>query len=161
MARLPYFKLIKRNPFYFYRLPGEKELHSTYATSKRKAERYVVNLLRKRMGITTQDKSLREYAEPFFVWNKCPHIKSLFGRGEPVEPKSVKRQRALLEKYLFADTLAEKDLSSISEKDIEAYLNRLAEKPDVAKELRSALEIIFEEACLRGDLSFNPLSPSR
>lgn len=61
-----------------YRLPGEKTFHSTQIKSdkkvnKRRAEQWV---LKNKIGRTyVDDMPFAEYADPYFVWNRCPRIR--------------------------------------------------------------------------------------
>ena len=95
------FRLKKRGSYYYYKLPHEEVFHTTGETSKTLAEQYVSLILKNEKS--SFNKTLREYAEPFYVWETCPHIRKLRDEKKSIGKRNVSLQRQKLVKYLFTD----------------------------------------------------------
>ena len=57
---------------YYYKLANQNSFHTIREKSKTLAEQFVTLLMKKEESST--DKTLREYAENFYIWDKCPHV---------------------------------------------------------------------------------------
>ena len=96
----PYL-LWKRGQLWYYRLAGGKTFHTTGQTARGKAEAYVVELLRSVEGHSRQRHlSFRLYTEPFFVWDRCPHIRRLQEEGKGITRRHARIQRQRLENHI-------------------------------------------------------------
>ena len=80
-----------------------------------KAEAFVVELLRNHEGHSRQrHASFRQYAAPFFIWERCPHIRRLREEGKSITPRHAKIQRQRLKKHSFKNPFARNRLSGIT-----------------------------------------------
>ncbi len=73
------FGLWKRNGIYYRRTPEEPSWRSTGKTSKKDALEFVLEKLEEQKAKRAEEKliALREYIDPFFIWNRCPHVQRL------------------------------------------------------------------------------------
>ena len=94
MKRL--YMLFKRGHLWYYRLAGEKTFHTKGQKTRRKAEDFIIELLK---SIETHGRprhlTFRKYAEPFFDWDCCPHICRLREEGRSITRRHAKIQRQL------------------------------------------------------------------
>ena len=49
------------------------------------------------------------YAAPFFIWEKCPHVRRLVDEGKEITRRWADQQRGWLEKYVIGDSEAAPD----------------------------------------------------
>jgi integrase len=130
------------------------------STGKRRQDRAieVVQEALARQGGSTD--SLRAYAAPFFLRESCPRTQHLAGEGKHIGDQHLREQRALLDRHILKDALADKVLSEISRGDIIAFRARLLEKLPgrirTANKTIGVLKTIFREAVYREDLVSNP-----
>ena len=90
--KLPFY-LKKRGEYWYYRLNPESGLvegkNLNYLTTgcltRDAAEAFMADLL----GAAPVLPSFREYAEPFFVWGKCPHIRE-FRKSRDTLPNAMR-----------------------------------------------------------------------
>ena len=71
------FLLWKRGQVWYYKLPDIKHYLSTGQTTRRAAENYVIEVLNKERASVPRYYTFRKYAEPFYSWDRCPHIRRL------------------------------------------------------------------------------------
>ena len=123
------FLLFKRGQLWYYRLAGGKTFHTTGQTARGKAEAYVVELLRSAEGHSRQRHlSFRLYAEPFFVWDRCPHVRRLQEEGKSITRRHARIQRQRLENHILSDPFAAKRQSEITRADVLDLRSRLLAK---------------------------------
>jgi len=119
--------LFKQGRYWYYRLAEESTFHTTGQVTRVKAEAFVVELLRSHEDHSHQRRaSFRRYADPFFVWDRCPHSRRLREEGKSITPYHAKVQRQRLKKHIFKDPFARKRLSEITRalnRAIRAQLN--------------------------------------
>jgi integrase len=154
----PYL-LFKRGNLWYYRLAGEKTFHTTGQRNRNKAETYVVELLRSSEGNRNQRHlSFRQYAEPFFDWDRCPHIRRLREEGKSITHRNVKIQRQRLQKHILSDSFANKRLSEITRADVLDLRSRLLAKnaPATVNKALSIVKVIFREAVYREEINRDP-----
>lgn len=144
----PYL-LYKRGHLWYYRLAGEKTFHITGQRNRNKAEAYVVELLRNAEGSGRQRHlSFRKYAQPFFDWDRCPHIRRLREEGKSITRRHAKIQRQRLEKHILSDPFANKRISEITRADVLDLRSRLLTKcsPATVNKAIGIVKVIFREA---------------
>jgi len=144
---------------YYYDKNGKRVSKSTGQTVKYKAEEYaqeLVGLLKN----PRKDVTFREYAQPFFLWDSCPHIRRLLDERKSITRRHARNQRIWLEKYILPDEIANKPLSKITRADIIDFRSRLLRKiPDkvnTVNKVMSVLKIIFREAVIREEIERDP-----
>ena len=88
----------KKGYVWYYRLAGEKTGHTTGESVKWKAIEYIESVIFpeiERPGRIT----LGEYLEPYFVWDKCPHVRRLRTEGKSISQQYAHAQRRRIEMY--------------------------------------------------------------
>jgi integrase len=104
--------------------------------------------------------SLKSYAAPFFLRESCPRAQHLAGEGKRIGDRHLREQRALLDRHILKDVLADKALAEISRGDVIAFRARILEKlPGKIRTVNKTigvLKTIFREAVYREDLRSNP-----
>ena len=149
----PYL-LFKRRKYWYYRLTGKKTFHTTGKKTRSEAEKYMFELLRSTVEYTKQGHiSFRSYAAPFFIWDRCPHIRRLREEGKNITRRNAKIQRGRLtcSNRLFPD----KQLTSITRADVLDLRSRLLKKnaPATVNKVLGVVKVIFREALYREEIN--------
>jgi hypothetical protein len=109
----PYL-LWKRGRTWYYKLPEGKHYLSTGQNTRSAAEQFVIELIHQERGSVPRYYSFRRYAEPFFVWDRCLHVRRLREEGKSITRRHAKIQRIRLEKHVLPDPFSSKQLSKIT-----------------------------------------------
>ncbi|MBN1835113.1 MAG: hypothetical protein JW820_04625, partial [Spirochaetales bacterium] len=168
------YRLTKnQNGNFYYRLPGGK-WKSTGKKTEIEAAVYVDRILRGEPQAVREDKTLREFLEPYFGPD-CPHVKRVRTDGKSFGEAHRKAMKSQLNRKVLTDTIADRMISSLKAGDFEDFKARL--KQERLEELRlkdpelqetdgtyrgvnqvlQALKTAFAEAVHRKDLLENPL----
>ena len=134
MKRPFYLKL--RGRFWYLRLnkssgivnEDEQVWRATGCTGRDAAERFVVNLIASspHTYLPVLLKSFRDYAEPFFDWDRCPHVRRLREVGKSITERYARFQRSRLQTYIFPDALGRKRMSEVKRVDVFDFRSRLS-----------------------------------
>ena len=155
--RKPYrFKKIGK--YYYYKLSNQKSFHTTGEKSKTLAEQFVTLLMKKEESST--DKTLKEYAEDFYIWDKCPHIRRLREENKSIGQRHARLQRRVLEKHIFSDPIADKKMNEIKRGDILDFRTKLINNNigmNTINKVMGVLKVIFNEALYREEVNRNPI----
>ena len=158
----PYL-LKKRGQYWYYRLAEETTFHSTGIKTKNRAELFVVESIKEKKteGALAEGLTLREYADRYFIWETCPHVGRLVSERKSITRRHVKEQRALLDRNVFTDALANMKISKIRRADILDFrtrlLKRTGDKIRTVNKTIGVLKTIFKEGIFREDLERNPV----
>ncbi len=163
------FVLKKRGNIWYYRLADQRTYHSTGQTHRSHAENWVVNkhnlILEPKPRRSTSEQppraemTLREYIEPFFLWDRCPHVTRLREEGKAISEGYVTKQRRRMETYLFNDEIVGLKIGSIRRSDILDFRRRLIEKNTGVRTINMVigiLKIVLHEALFREDIERDP-----
>jgi len=73
------YRLWQRGNYFYYCLATGGRWRSTGKSTEINAHRFVIDLLSLRGGEETAKPSvsMRQYLDPFFIWDRCPHIRQL------------------------------------------------------------------------------------
>ena len=115
MGRRPQpFSLIKRpkTKFWYYKLAGWSAYRSTGESVKAEAMKVAVAALEAE-GARVGGPAFCRYAEPFFLWKKCPHVRRLLNEGRSVTRYHARNMRRVLENHVFPDRLSKRRISEI------------------------------------------------
>lgn len=165
--RRPYY-LIKRGEYWYFRLNRESGLvksdgitwHTTSCKVRRDAENFIKDLLAESGYPETPVKHLSflKYAAPFFIWDRCPHIRRLREEGKGITKHHAKIQRGRLNKHVLTDLFANKQLSEITRADVLDLRSRLLEKnaPATVNKVLGVVKVIFREALYREEINRDP-----
>lgn len=164
----PYL-LSKRGKYWYYRLADQKTFHSTGQTTRGRAESWIVdkhNLIpepkppqNSTERPSPDDMTLREYIEPFFLWDRCPHVTRLREEGKAISEGYVIKQRRRMETYLCNDRIVDLKIGSIHRSDILDFRRRLIEKNTGVRTINMVigiLKIVLHEALFREDIERDP-----
>jgi len=145
---------------YYYDKSGKRVSKSTGQTVKYKAEEYAQQLVGLLNDTPRKDITLGEYAQPFFLWDSCPHIRRLLDERKSITHRHARNQRLWLEKYILSDKIAEKSLAKITRADLIDFrsrvLRKIPEKINSANKVMTVLKTIFKEALIREDIEKDP-----
>ena len=154
------FRLKKRGNVWYYKTEDMENFKSTGLTSKTKAEKEVMNFIKN--GIVEKKKLLfKEYAEPFFIYDKCPHVARLKAEGKRIGEGYCKKQRRALEKYVLSTKFADKPIADITRGNILDLRDNLIKQGlsgNIINRVLKAIKVIFSEAFYREEILYNPAS---
>jgi integrase len=165
--RRPYY-LIRRGEYWYYRLNRESGLiesdgitwHTTGCKDRRDAENFVKDLLAadRYPNVPAKHLSFRKYAAPFFIWERCPHVRRLREEGKSITRRHATIQRQRLKKHIFKDPFARKRLSEITRADVLDLRSRLLKKnaPATVNKALGIVKVIFREALYREEINRDP-----
>ncbi len=124
------YGLWKREKIYYYRL-GSGTWRSTGCTSKGKAMEFALERIEEakkeatRAAVAAAAISLRDYIEPFYHWDKCPHIARLLAEKKQISKRHTINQRILIDKFILKDPIADKNLHELRRGDVLDFRQRL------------------------------------
>jgi hypothetical protein len=104
--------------------------------------------------------SLKLYAELFFDWDRCPHIRRLKDEKNNISKNYAYIQRRVMKKHIFKDPIIDKKMKDITRADIIDFRSRIKEKglSGSLNKIVGILKIIFKEALFREDIHRDPTS---
>ncbi|MBN2534109.1 MAG: hypothetical protein JXB88_14560 [Spirochaetales bacterium] len=147
-----------RNHYYFlYRDPGtdKRQIKSTGKPKGKKEEaRQFIRDFIDRLNKGILDKTFREYAEDYFLWDRCPHVKRLLSeKGKTIGKSHVNKSRRWLERHIFPDDqFCNLKMSEIKRHHIIDFRDRLIQRIgtcNTVNKVRDTSRTIFSEAYLR------------
>jgi len=102
--------------------------------------------------------SLRDYLEPFYRWERCPHIGRLLTEKKQISEQHAKHQRALIDKHIFKDRIANQYVQELSRGDILDFRQRLLSKlsDHQANRIIGVLKTCIKEGIYREELQRDP-----
>ena len=124
-----------------------------------KVEAFVVELLRSHEGHSRQrHASFCRYADPFFIWERCPHIRRLREEGKSITLRHARIQRQRLKKHVLKDPFARKWLSEITRAGVLDLCSRMLSKnaPATVNKALGIVKVIFREALYREEINRDP-----
>ena len=147
--------------FYYttYDQLGRRRQFSTGQTRKSDAKRYCQKLFQTGALIQVKDTKFSEYTQDWYIYDKCPYIKSRLMRGFSYSRSMAKHKRAQLDNRILP-YLGKYYIKDITVAHIEDWL--LAQKKTDVSNLTvnhylSVLRVIFNEAFRKGDIPYNPI----
>lgn len=122
---------------------------------KEEAREYIREFISK---LDYTEKTFREYAAPYFIWDTCPHVQRKLKTGETIGTKHVNNSRRNLEVYVFPDVFSTLNMREIRRAHILDLQDRVNKKagPAVVNKVMNAVKVIFSEAYYREDIENNP-----
>ena len=151
-------KYWKNGKYYYYKTPEMSCFRTTCQTSKARAQEYVKELMEKKM-VGKANPLFKDYAEPYFDWERCPHATRLRAEGKHITERYCNNNRRLLEKYFFGSELGRIHIADIRRGDIlrfrDKLLNNKVSKNVINSTIRT-ISVILGEAVYREDIPYNP-----
>lgn len=154
------YRLKKKGSYWYYKTDTMRSFWTTGEKSKTKAERVVIDLIKSNKAGKSKC-SFKEYAEPFFIWDKCPHATRLRAEGKRIGEGYCKAQRRVLERYVFNAGFANKAICDLTRGDILDFRNSLLKigvSGNMIDRTMKAVKVILSEAEYRQDIPYNPAS---
>lgn len=154
------YRLKKKGNYWYYKTETMKSFWTTGERTKTKAEQVVIGLIKSNKAGKTK-YSFKEYSEPYFIWDRCPHATRLRAEGKRIGEGYCKAQRRVLERYVFPSGLANKAIGDITRGDILDFRNGLVKNGvsgNMIDRTMKAIKVILGEAEYRQDIPFNPAS---
>jgi len=178
-TQLPY-SLIRRkgSGIWRYRLPGMKGYVSTGTRNEAAAKAVLKEALQREHLNAEGQSTLREYIEPFYDYDRCPHIQRIGQKS--ITRKSARIIRGYIKNHVLTDPIADMLLCEIRTRDITAFRARLQKKMVVSQSRKNedgemipgapvrplsngtidkiinALKTVFGEAVINHDIEYNP-----
>jgi len=154
----PWKNKAARSDFYYFTYTdttGRRRIKSTGTTSLRDARGFIHRFMAK---LPRYLDTLAAYAEPFYNWEECPHIRRLLDEGKSIGKDHAAHRRATLKKYVLTDKLAAKRLADITRGDVLDYRTRIRLKhgDSMANRTMGVLKTVFKEALYREDIERDP-----
>jgi integrase len=137
---------LTHKPFHLYKRPTKKPgkyiyyvqffdeagnrmtARSTGQTSKAAAETWAVEELKKGLVKTQRNILFSQYAEDWWIWDKCSYIKGRIARGATLSRSYTDSMRTYLTLHILP-YFGNKKLQNITPKMIEDWIMKLREKP--------------------------------
>ena len=63
--------------YWYYKTPEMSCFKTTGQTTKTKAQKFVLDSV-KNGTMNKKNPQFKLYAEPYFIWGKCPHVQRLY-----------------------------------------------------------------------------------
>ena len=154
------FTLVHRqgSPFWYYKLGAWDTYKTTGEKAKAEALKVALTAL-KELGSGPVGPTFRTYAAPFFIWERCPHVRRLTSEGKSINRYHVKDMRSLLENHVLSDPVAKLRITEIKRADILDFRERLVEKMGYTRTVQKAvsvLKIVLKEAFFWEELNRDP-----
>ncbi len=150
------YKMIGR--YWYYKTPDMDGFKTTGETTKALAKHVVTKLMQRKVA-GNPNPLFNNYAEPFFDWERCPHVLRLKAEGKHIGERYCHSERVLLEQYVFPSSLGKMHIADIRRGDLLDYRARLQAKGvsgNTINKIMKAVKVIFSEAVYREDLPYNP-----
>ncbi len=157
------YGLWKRGKIYYYRLTSGP-WRSTGCTSKGKAIEFVLKRMEEvkkeaaRAAREAKATGLRKYLEPYYCWDRCPHIARLRAEKKQISEQHARHQRSLIEKYILQDPIADLSVQELRRGDILDFrLRMLSDRSDrQANRIIGVLKTCLKEGIYREELQRDP-----
>lgn len=144
--------------WYFCYWEGDKRIYkSTGETLKYKAVEFIKAFLDSK-DAKLKNITLREYIEPFYDWDRCPHVRRLREEKKSITEYHAKNERARIDNHILTDPIADSIFGEIRRSDILDFRSRVVKKngAPTAKKVMNVLKAVFNEAEFREEIDRNP-----
>ncbi len=138
------FRLWKKDKkIYYFKLPGGC-WKSTGCTRKTDAENFANDrLVEWDPPISVpKGKRLRDFIEPYFVWDRCPRIAERIADGKRISKEHAKHQRAVIENYILTDQIADINMHKLTRGNVKDFKARLIQKYGQRRFINSVLRAL-------------------
>tara|TARA_B100001123_G_scaffold238129_1_gene266701 strand:- start:608 stop:1558 length:951 start_codon:yes stop_codon:yes gene_type:complete len=146
---------------WYFRLKSNDKWRSTgvrgkSAASRSRAEQWVRDNALGRGPAS--ERAFRDYAEPFFDWERCPRIRRRLTEGKRIGKTHARTSRLELRNHVLPDPFAELLMGDIRRGDVVDLRDRLSEQhhPATVHKTLAAVKAVLSEAFYREDIASNP-----
>lgn len=155
--------------------------YASTGTKNEAAAKDVLNDALRKAGMAAEGlNTLRVYIEPFYDYDRCPHIQRIGQKN--ITRKSARIIRAYIKNHILMDPIADMVISDIKTRDVTAFRSRLQKKMVMSQprklkdgevippkplrplssgtidKIMNALKTVFGEAVINRDIEYNPCS---
>jgi integrase len=155
-----------------------KNYVSTGTRNEAAAKAALKEALRKEELAKEGRNTLRQYIEPFYDYERCPHIQRIGQKS--ISKKSARIIRSYIKNHVLADPIADMTIYEIKTRDITAFRARLQKKMVMSQpkkdknrneippvpirplssgtidKIMNAVKTVFGEAVINRDIPYNP-----
>ena len=155
------YGLWKRGKVYYYRI-GTGKWKSTSCTRQDKAHEYALERLEEEKHHKEEEAKtiiLRDYLDPFYIEDRCPHVARLRAEKHPISSHHIKLQRTNITKYIFEDEIADRNLRELRRADIIDFRQRLLNQgfsDSKVNKVIKTLKTCIKEGIYREELDRDP-----
>ncbi|MEX2443447.1 MAG: site-specific integrase [Alkalispirochaeta sp.] len=147
--------------FHYYDRHGQRKTKGTNVTLKWQALQFIeafIADLERPPDTGIRDMTFAEYAESFFVPDRCPHIQRLLDDGRSIGTRHIRESRNRLTNDILTDELATIPITKITRGDLLDFRSRLQAKfsANSVNKVMKTLKTVFTEALYRQDIESNP-----
>lgn len=133
----------------FYDEDGNRlTARSTGQTSKAAAETWAFEELRKGLIATKKNITFKQFAQDWWIWEKCQYVKGKLARGANISRGYVDSMKRYLDLHILP-YFKNKKLQKINSRMIESWLMSLSEKPVRNSETLSPTTVNHCLTCLK------------
>ena len=124
-----YFWYRASTGIWYYRLKSGEQWRSTgvrgkSAASRGRAEQWVRD---HRLGRgPASERAFRDYAEPYFDWERCPRVRRLLTEGKRIGQTHARTSRLEIRKHILPDEFADLLMGDIRRGDVVDLRDRLS-----------------------------------
>lgn len=157
----PYRLWKTKTGVYYYKLPGMRNWKSTGCKRKTAAHKIAIKKLGTWRGSDTPPVtgSFRQYLEPFYKWDSCPHVARLLSEKHPIGKEHVKHCRSLIDRYILKDPIADIQVRGIRRGHILDFRQRLliqGESDSKVNRIIGVLKTAIKEGVYRQEIPADP-----
>lgn len=163
-----YTVIDSKPPYWYYKLAGWSRYKSTgirirttrsgKPTNRREAEEFArEEWERHKIGRGGVQPTLREMLEPYFDYDRCPHVARVLADNKHYSRDHAASQRKRVEMYVLTDPVADEDAIEVTPGDIEDWKQRLLSRKVGARTINmtlSAVQTAYREEIHRDPARF-------
>ena len=142
--------------YFWYWKDNKRISKSSGQRTKWEAKVFVEQYLKETDQGIRPNITLSEYAQDFFVWNRCPWIRRQHAKGRSFSISVAKSRRSHLKNYLFPQ-FGSLRLASMNPVELENWLISLSLENQTKNHILYTLNIILREAKREKVIPTNPL----
>ncbi len=142
--------------WYFYYYQGNKRIAKSTKETVKKYARQAKEAFFEKMENPKSNIQLEQFANDFFVWEKCSWIRRRHNKGHGFSEPVARSRRGHLENYIFP-AFGKYSLSRISTKDADDWLEDLPLSNQTRNHILYTFRIVMEEARRGKYININPI----
>ena len=156
---------LRNNGVFYFKLPGFKTWKTTKKRDRDEAVEFVTEYRQKYKG-PESERAFKITVRDYFVWlpeedhPRCPYCHEKVIDGKQISAGHAKRQRSVLERFIFTDPLANLSTREITSNDIRNFKTRLDKRGLSRRTINAVLTVlrcIFNDLFNHQNLTHNPV----
>ncbi len=150
------YRLKQVGKYWYYKTPDMASFKTTGETTKAMAKHIVTQLMQRAVA-GNPNPLFKDYAEPFFDWDRCPHATRLRAEGKHISERYCKNERKWLVKYVLNSKLSKMRIADIRRGNLLDFRSGLQAKGISGNNINSiikAIKVVFSEAVYRENIPY-------